>query len=108
MRRLAIAICAVALTTCATATAAPSLDRGAGVRSWAFAIGSGDLAGNPSALYRGYGLVVVDGEDATPQLVAALHRGGTLVLAYLDVGAIEPGRPWYASARRYRLGPIPH
>ncbi|HEY2636745.1 MAG TPA: endo alpha-1,4 polygalactosaminidase, partial [Solirubrobacteraceae bacterium] len=53
--------------------------------------------------FRGYDLVVVDGEEATRRQVRALRRGGRIVLAYLDVGTIEPGRGWYARARPYRL-----
>jgi uncharacterized protein (TIGR01370 family) len=76
----------------------------AGVRSWAFAIGSGDLSGNLAARYGAFDLVVVDGQQASRAQVAVLRSRGRLVLGYLDVGTIEPGRPWFARARRYRLG----
>src|SRR5207245_2575497 len=35
--------------------------------------------------------------------VHALRAAGTIVLAYLDVGTIEPFRPWYATLKPYRL-----
>jgi hypothetical protein len=91
------------LCFCAAAVAAPSNPRLAKVRSFAFAIGDGDLAGDVGARYASYGLVVVDGEAATAAQIAALHRNGTVVLAYLDVGAIERSRGWFAQAKRYRL-----
>jgi hypothetical protein len=47
--------------------------------------------------------VVVDGEEATAGQVASLRRAGKLVLGYLDVGTIEPGRSWYALLKPYRL-----
>ena len=75
----------------------------AGVRSWAFAIGSGDLSGNLAARYAAFDLVVVDGQQASRAQVAALRSRGRLVLGYLDVGTIEPCRPWFARARRHRL-----
>jgi uncharacterized protein (TIGR01370 family) len=75
----------------------------AGVRSWAFAIGDGDLSGNLAARYAPFDLVVVDGQEPSRGQVAALRSGGRVVLGYLDVGTIEPGRPWFAQARRYRL-----
>jgi uncharacterized protein (TIGR01370 family) len=73
------------------------------VHSWAFAIGSGDVSGNLARRYAGFDLVVVDGQEASRTQVDALRSGERLVLGYLDVGTIEPGRPWFASARRYRL-----
>lgn len=75
----------------------------AGVRSFAFAIGDGAL--RPGAVTRlgGYGLIVVDGEEAGPGLVAALRRRGAVVLGYVSVGTIERGRPWSAAAWPYRL-----
>jgi endo-alpha-1,4-polygalactosaminidase (GH114 family) len=79
----------------------PPLDH---VRTWAFAIGTGQRAHrHPARRLAGYDLVVVDGQEATRRQVRALRRGGRLVLAYLDVGTIEPGRPWYRRARPYRL-----
>lgn len=91
------------LTVPGVAGATPRSPRLRSVRTWAFAIGSGDLTGNLSARYTGYGLVVLDGQEATTGQVQALRRGGKLVLAYLDVGTIEPGRPWYETAKPYRL-----
>jgi hypothetical protein len=85
-----------------SAQAAPADARLAAVKSWAFAIG-GDPAARAARL-RGFGLVVVDGEQVTARQVARLRSGGALVLAYLDAGTIEPWRGWYPRARRYRLG----
>ena len=79
---------------------APRLAR---VHTWAFAIGDGDLSGNLVRRYRGYDLVVIDGEDATRAEVTALHGAGKIVLGYLDVGTIEPFRSWYPLLRPYRL-----
>jgi len=80
--------------------AAPRL---AQVRSWAFAIGAGDLMGDLAARYAPFDLVVVDAQEATRAQVTQLHERPRIVLGYLDVGTIEPGRPWFAQARRYRL-----
>lgn len=73
------------------------------VRSWAFAIGTGDLNGDVAARYVPFDLVVLDGDESTPRQVAALHGQATIVLAYLDVGTIEPGRPWSDHAKPFRL-----
>ena len=83
--------------------AAPRDPRLASVRTFALAIGSGDLSGDISARYRGYDLVVVDGQEATRAQLAALRAGGRIVIAYLNVGAIEPERPWYRLMKGYRL-----
>jgi hypothetical protein len=82
---------------------APMAARLRAARSFALAIGDGDLSGDLAARYRGYDLVVVDGQEASSAQVASLRQGGRIVLAYLDVGTIEPGRPWFAQARPYRL-----
>ena len=101
-RLLVTGTLAVALGLAAAAsTAAPP--RLAAVRSWAFAIGSGNLAGDIRARYAPFDLVVVDGEEATTAQVGALRAHGTIVLAYLDVGTIEPGRSWFPRAKPYRL-----
>lgn len=71
------------------------------VRSWAFAIGDGAL-GDGNHL-RAYGLVVVDGEEVTPAIVARLHAANVIVLAYLSVGTIEQPRSWYAKASPFKL-----
>jgi polysaccharide biosynthesis protein PelA len=86
-----------------TADALPRAVRLRHVHSWAFAIGDGDLTGSVVARYSDYDLVVVDGQEASARQVNALRRAGKIVLAYLDVGTIEPGRPWYRAARPYRL-----
>ncbi|HEV3228479.1 MAG TPA: endo alpha-1,4 polygalactosaminidase [Solirubrobacteraceae bacterium] len=95
---------AVPLAVRATpASSASARSRLEAARTFALAIGDGDLSGDLTARYRGYDLVVVDGQEATAAQVAALRQGGRVVLAYLDVGTIEPGRPWFARARPYRL-----
>ncbi len=75
--------------------------------SFAFAIGNGNLSGGPedvAARLGAYDLVVVDGELATPEEVAALRAQGTTVLGYLSVGTIEKWRGWYPRMKAYRLG----
>ena len=74
-----------------------------GVDSWAFAIGSGQLRRGAVRRLSRFDLVVVDGQEARPRLVRRLRARGTIVLAYLSVGTIEPGRPWYRRAKRFRL-----
>lgn len=100
---LSAAVLAIALLLAGQAGATPRNPRLRSVRTWAFAIGNGDLVGNLSARYAAYDLVVIDGQEATQRQVNALRRAGKLVLAYLDVGTVEPGRPWYRSAKPYRL-----
>lgn len=75
-------------------------------QSFAFAIGNGNLTGGPAEVAARLGdfdLVVVDGEMATAEEVAALRATGTTVLAYLSVGTIEKWRGWFGSLRDYRL-----
>src|SRR5205823_5422907 len=48
-------------------------------------------------------LVISDGEETKPGQIASLRRHGTIVLAYLDVGTIEPYRWWYRDAKPYRM-----
>jgi uncharacterized protein (TIGR01370 family) len=86
-----------------TARSTPTNLRLHDIHTFALAIGDGGLAGDLAARYRGYDLVVVDGQEATRAQVASLHQTGRVVLAYLDVGTIEPGRPWFTRARAYRL-----
>jgi hypothetical protein len=102
-RRLLAAILAGALLVPGAAAAAPlRAARLARVHTWAFAIGA---ALNPRTIgrLRHYDLVVLDGQEATRGQIAALHRAGTLVLGYLDVGTIEAGRPWYPLLAPYRM-----
>ena len=103
MRRLLVAgtlAAALGLVAAASTAAPPRLSA---VRSWAFAIGSGDLAGDVRSRYAPFDLVVLDGEEATAAQVGALRAQGTIVLAYLDVGTIERGRGWFRLAKPYRL-----
>lgn len=76
--------------------------------SFAFAIGNGNLSGGPgevAARLGKYDLVVVDGELASADEVAALRAQGTTVLAYLSVGTIEKWRSWYRELKPFRLSP---
>ncbi|MEO7197931.1 MAG: endo alpha-1,4 polygalactosaminidase [Solirubrobacterales bacterium] len=73
------------------------------VRSFAFALGTGTLDGDVTARFAAFDLVVVDGEEARSSQVRALRARGKLVLAYLSVGTVEPGRFWYRQAKAYRL-----
>jgi hypothetical protein len=95
---LAAALVACALL-CASAYPVPRHPILRDAYSFAFAIGSGALQRDLGR----YDLVVVDGQEASRARVAALRRAGARVLAYLSVGTIEPGRPWYARAKPYRL-----
>jgi uncharacterized protein (TIGR01370 family) len=75
--------------------------------SFAFAIGNGMLAGGPEQVadrLGAFGLVVVDGELANADEVAALRARGATVLGYLSVGTIEKWRSWYPRLKRFRLG----
>lgn len=100
------AMCALALMAllAPAARATPRNKRLRSIHTWAFAIGTGDLSGDVLKRYSPYDLVVVDGQEASARQVRALRQAGKLVLAYLDVGTIEAGRPWYAQAKAYRLG----
>lgn len=101
---LAIACGLVVALVASTAPASARDARLAGVDSWAFAIGSGNLRGDVAERFDGYDLVVVDGEEVTRRQVARLKSRGTIVLAYLSVGTIERGRWWYRRAKPFRLG----
>jgi uncharacterized protein (TIGR01370 family) len=108
VRRIAaIALAALLLTlglSAGTAGAGDPHD----ATSFAFAIGNGNLSGGPedvAARLGKYDLVVVDGELATADEVAALQAQGTTVLAYLSVGTIEKWRSWYPQLKPFRLSP---
>ncbi len=100
-RLLGVGLAVAALALSGTAAAVPP--RLAAVHTWAFGIGNGTLSGDVAQRYARYDLVVVDGQEVTAAQVTALHRDGALVLGYLDTGTIEPYRPWYRSAKPYRL-----
>jgi hypothetical protein len=93
----AVVLAAAAFCGAATASAR-EIDRLAGVRTFALALGDGAAERDLSA----YDLVVVDG-GISARRVAAIKAGGPLVLGYLSVGTIERGRSWFAAARPYRL-----
>jgi hypothetical protein len=98
-----LAVTAAAALRCAHVQAASTDPRLSAVKDFAFAIGDHTLDGDIAARYRGYDLVIVDGQSATPAQVATLRAGGAVVLAYLSVGTIEPFRPWYRRLKPYRL-----
>ncbi len=94
---------AAVLALPAAAAAVPTDPRLAAVKDWGFAIGSGGLDGDLGR-YADYDMLIVDGQEATTEQVAALRAGGKkIVLAYLSVGTIEKYRPWYKRLKRYRL-----
>jgi uncharacterized protein (TIGR01370 family) len=104
---LTLCLLVAAWATGATADAAPARGADPAPRSFAFAIGNGQLAGGPAEVAErlgGFELVVVDGELARADEVAALRDRGAIVLAYLSVGTIERWRSWYPQLKRYRLG----
>ena len=112
MRRLSAIACLAACAFTGIALAA-NHDRALGppsptpATSFAFAIGNGMLAGGAAEVadrLGSFGLVVVDGELATADEVAALRARGVTVLAYLSVGTIEKWRSWYPDLKRFRLG----
>lgn len=98
---LAIVVFTTASATLAKAT--PRDSRLAAVGSFAFAIGDSQLDEDIHSRLSGYDLIVVDGEEASKEQVAAMHANGSIVLAYLAVGSIERNRSWYPAARRYKL-----
>ena len=97
----------VAATAILVATTGPATGEEAPApRTFAFAIGEGNLADGADAVAERLGrfeLVVVDGEEARRAEVAALRARGTIVHGYLSVGTIESWRGWYPRVRQYRL-----
>src|SRR5689334_4717776 len=93
-----VVLSALAVVALAAPAQATEIDRMAGVRSFALALGDG--AANRDL--DGYDLVVVDG--STPaRRVKQLRAGGAIVLGYLSVGTIESYRSWFKAAKPYRL-----
>ncbi len=108
MRRLSVfvSLAAIAATSALLATQATPRERTLPATSFAFGIGNGMLGGDAGAAAARLGtfdLVVVDGEEATAEDVAALKAQGATVLAYLSVGTIESYRSWYRRIKQYRL-----
>jgi uncharacterized protein (TIGR01370 family) len=97
IRAVLVLLLAVAHSA-APAPAAVKNPRLAQVRTFALALGNGASDRDLS----GYDLVVVDGSTSRAR-VAQLRAQGSVVLAYLDVGTIEPYRSWFAAAKPYRL-----
>jgi TolB protein len=75
----------------------------AAVATSAFGLGSGNLDGDVGHRFAPFGLVVIDGGEATAAQVAALRGNGKVVLGYLSVGTIEPYRSYYRRLKPYRL-----
>jgi uncharacterized protein (TIGR01370 family) len=74
--------------------------------SFAFGIGNHMLDGTATTVgnrFKDFGLVVVDGEEATPAEISAIQSHGVVVLGYLSVGTIEKWRGWYDQVKQYRL-----
>jgi uncharacterized protein (TIGR01370 family) len=107
MRVRRISVIAIGLAALLLAAApAPAADPHEAT-SFAFAIGNGNLSGGPEEVAErlgAYDLVVVDGEYASAEEIAAVQARGTTVLGYLSVGTIEKWRSWYPRVKRYRLG----
>jgi endo-alpha-1,4-polygalactosaminidase (GH114 family) len=109
LRRTLAAAATITLVVAAPAAAGGRDDpRLTNAESWAFAIGGGQLAGDPEAVGERLGpfdLVVADGELARAGEVAELHERGATVLGYMSVGTIERWRGWYDRVKRFRLEP---
>lgn len=73
------------------------------VKTFAFAIGLGTLDQETITRLGEFDLVIVDAETTSAAKVSKLHRSGSLVLGYLSIGTIEPGRTWYKELKPYRL-----
>jgi uncharacterized protein (TIGR01370 family) len=104
--RLPLIAATIAALTVAATTPAAVGGRSLPAQSFAFAIGNGNLAGGPQQVadrLGGYDLVVVDGELARDDEIAALRAQGATVLGYLSVGTIERWRSWYPRLKRFRL-----
>ena len=105
-RGVIVAALAAVMTSLALTAGAPARGGTPEPSSWAFAIGNGQLKGSADDVAErlgAFGLVVIDGEEATPADLDALHSSGSTVLAYLSVGTIEKWRSWYGKVKRYRL-----
>jgi len=98
MARRVVFLAALAACLCAAPAGATEIDRLAGVRTFALALGDGAVNKDFSS----YDLVVVDGGTSAKR-VKQIRAGGSLVLGYLSVGTIEPYRSWFKAARPYRL-----
>ncbi len=105
--RATVAVAAAICVLAAAVTPAAENGRALPPQSFAFAIGNGNLAGGPEQVAERLGefdLVIVDGELARADEVAALRARGVTVLGYLSVGTIEKWRSWYRRLKRFRLG----
>lgn len=79
------------------------VDRLATAQNWVFGLGVNLDAADTCTRLGAYDLVVIDGEDASPELVTCLKGEGSIVLGYLSVGTIENWRSWYPQVEQYRL-----
>jgi hypothetical protein len=96
----AVLVVVVVVVAAAGAVASPARRDGLdGVRTWAFAIGDGDLMGNVSKRFAPYELVVVDGESAR------FFGSPTSKRKFARSGRAMPNRPGKADAQpRSRVG----
>ena len=46
-----------------------------------------------------YNLAIIQPDTLTAEELSALRSRGTLIVAYLSVGEVEPDRPWYSDGR---------
>ncbi len=88
-----------------SAATTPSTAKLQAARTFAFGLGVKLTTTNVARLGR-RDLVVVDGEAASPAVVARLHARGALVLGYLSVGSVESWRSWFPLLKPYRLEPL--
>lgn len=94
---------AIAVAGCTPPTARERLHD---AETWTFAIGDGTLDDSAEAVAERLGgsdLVVIDGESASPEQVAAVRETGAVVVGYLSVGTIEPWRGWYGEVAQHTL-----
>ena len=62
------------------------------------------IDGTQLARAAGYDLVVIDAQAFSAEDIATLKAGGSTVLSYLNIGALEQWRPYYGDMSAYSLG----
>jgi polysaccharide biosynthesis protein PelA len=102
-RLIAAVACGALLAVTSPVAAGVGDPRLSTVETFALAIGdSQDTPQTRDRLAR-HDLVVIDGETAPSALIDHLRDRGVIVLGYLSVGTIEPGRSWYPRLKPFRL-----